>query len=106
MAKQARSASEILSEALSVDAAGREQEAIPLYRLAISRGLAKKDLHTALVCLGSSLRTVGQSKAAITTLRKARRLFPRDVVVILFLALPTMTPASVIWRFVNSATRY
>jgi Flp pilus assembly protein TadD len=87
MAKQRRSALEILSEALVLDAASRESEAIPLYRMAIARGLAKKDLHTALVCLGSSLRTVGQTRAAIVTLRKARRLFPGDITVIMFQAL-------------------
>jgi tetratricopeptide (TPR) repeat protein len=87
MAKQTRLALELLSEALALDAVGRERKAIPLYRRAIARGLENKDLHTALVCLGSSLRTVGQTKAAITTLRKARRLFPRDIVVTLFLAL-------------------
>jgi len=76
-----------LKEALSLDAAGHEKQAIPLYRLALARGLANEDLHTALVGLGSSLRTAGQTSAAITTLRKARKLFPRDIVVMMFLAL-------------------
>lgn len=85
----ARSSSALaaLTEALSLDAAGCEKQAIPLYRLALARGLANEDLHTALIGLGSSLRTVGKTAAAISTLRKARRLFPRDVVVIMFLAL-------------------
>ena len=86
MAKSS-SALEALTDALSLDAASREKQAIPLYRLAIARGLANEDLHTALIGLGSSLRTVGNTPAAITTLRKARRLFPRDIVVIMFLAL-------------------
>lgn len=76
-----------MKEAIFLDAAGREKQAIPLYRLALARGLADEDLHTALIGLGSSLRTVGKTAAAITTLRKARRLFPRDAVVIMFLAL-------------------
>jgi tetratricopeptide (TPR) repeat protein len=76
-----------LKEALSLDAAGHEQRAIPLYRLALARGLSKEDSHTALVCLGSSLRTVGKTRTAIAALQKARRLFPGDIVVILFLAL-------------------
>ena len=76
-----------LKEAMSLDAAGREKQAIPLYRLALARGLANENLHTALIGLGSSLRTVGKTAAAIATLRKARRLFPRDLVVIMFLAL-------------------
>jgi cyanophycin synthetase len=81
------SARAALTEALSLDAAGREKQAIPLYRQALARGLANEDLHAALVGLGSSLRTVGKTSAAITTLRKARRLFPHDLVVIMFLAL-------------------
>jgi cyanophycin synthetase len=76
-----------LTEALSLDAAGHEKQAIPLYRLALARGLANEDLHTALIGLGSSLRTIGKTPAAITTLRKARRLFPGDLVVVMFLAL-------------------
>jgi cyanophycin synthetase len=76
-----------LKEALSLDAAGREKQAIPLYRLALARGLANEDLHAALIGLGSSLRTAGKTSAAITTLRKPRRLFPRDRVAIMFPAL-------------------
>jgi tetratricopeptide (TPR) repeat protein len=81
------SAQAALTQALSLDAAGREKQAIPLYRRTLSAGLAGDDLHTALVGLGSSLRTIGKTQAAITTLRKARRLFPRDIVVMMFLAL-------------------
>jgi cyanophycin synthetase len=81
------SAQAALTKALSLDAAGREKQAIPLYRRALAAGLAGDDLHTALVGLGSSLRTIGKTQSAITTLRKARRLFPRDIVVMMFLAL-------------------
>jgi predicted Zn-dependent protease len=84
---ESSSARAALTEAISLDAAGCEKKAIPLYRLALARGLANEDLHTALIGLGSSLRTVGKTSAAITTLRKARRLFPGDLVVIMFLAL-------------------
>jgi cyanophycin synthetase len=76
-----------LAHALRLDAAGREKQAIPLYRRALAAGLRPDDEHTALVCLGSSLHAIGKTQSAITTLRKARRLFPRDVVVIMFLAL-------------------
>jgi predicted Zn-dependent protease len=55
--------------------------------MALARGLSKEDTHAALVCLGSSLRTVGKTRAAVATLQKARRLFPGDTVVIMFLAL-------------------
>jgi tetratricopeptide (TPR) repeat protein len=81
------SAQAALTQALSLDAAGREKQAIPRYRRAIAAGLKGDDLHTALIGLGSSLRTIGKTQSAIMTLRKARRLFPRDTAVILFLAL-------------------
>jgi cyanophycin synthetase len=84
---QSSSAISTLKQALALDAAGKERQAVPVYRQAISRGLKNDDLHTALICLGSSLRTIGKTKSAIATLRKARRLFPRDVVAIMFLAL-------------------
>jgi Flp pilus assembly protein TadD len=84
---ESTSAQAALTQALSFDAAGREKQAIPLYRRALAGGLAGDDLHTALVGLGSSLRTIGKTQSAITTLRKARRLFPRDIVVMMFLAL-------------------
>ncbi len=77
----------LLKEALRLDGAGREKEAIPIYRRAITLGLAHRELHTAIVCLGSSLTTTGQTAQAIRTLQRARRLFPRDPTVILFLAL-------------------
>jgi Flp pilus assembly protein TadD len=77
----------LLLNALRLDAAGREKEAIPIYRRAIALGLAQRELHTTLVCLGSSLTTTGQTGQAIRTLQRARRLFPRDPTVILFLAL-------------------
>lgn len=76
-----------LKEALVHDAAGREALAIPLYRAAMKKGLSKGDLRDAMICLGSSLRTVGEVKGAIRVLRRARKLYPRDPVVILFLAL-------------------
>lgn len=76
-----------LNKAFSLDAAGQERQAIPFYRKALAGGLAGDDLHAALVCLGSSLRTVGQTKAGIRTLQKARLQFPKDVTVTLFLAL-------------------
>ena len=87
MLAAAPSAAALLKKALALDAAGQERQAIPLYRRAIARGLTGDDLHTALVCLGSSLRSIGQLAASVRTLRKARTLFPRDPAVMLFLAL-------------------
>jgi tetratricopeptide (TPR) repeat protein len=83
----APSAITLLHQAFALDANGHEAQAIPLYRRAIAAGLSKKDLRDALICLGSSLRTVGQTQPAIRTLQKARTLYPRDPAIILFLAL-------------------
>src|SRR5689334_4786541 len=77
----------LLEQALALDRAGKELAAIPLYRKALAGTLSPEDLHTALVCLASSLRTTGNLKAALRTLQKCNRLFPRDPTVILFLAL-------------------
>lgn len=84
---QRPSARTLLADALALDAAGREADAIPLYRKALAAGLPAHLQHTALVCRGSSLRTTGNLRAALRTLDKARRLFPGDPTVILFLAL-------------------
>jgi Flp pilus assembly protein TadD len=80
-------AAEILQTAFALDRRGKESRAIPLYRQAIRAGLHGSSLRDAMVCLGSSLRTVGQLAAARRILLKARRRFPGDPVVILFLAL-------------------
>ena len=78
---------EWLEQALALDRQGREREAIPHYRRALAGGLEGDDLHAAMVSLASSLESVGKTQAAIRVLREARRRFPRDVVVILSLAL-------------------
>ena len=83
----AATATSLLQQALSLDAAGDESAAIPLYRRAIAKGLSKENLHTALIGLGSSLRTVGETQSALRTLRRARKLFPRDAAITLFIAL-------------------
>jgi tetratricopeptide (TPR) repeat protein len=82
-----RRAAEILESAQALDRQGNEAQAIPLYRQAIRLGLSGKPLRDALVGLGSSLRTTGQLDAARRHLLQARRTFPGDPVVILFLAL-------------------
>src|ERR1700722_14735617 len=82
-----RTPTDLLPPAFPPDRAGREADAIPLYRQAIRTGLTSSALRDALVCLGSSLRTVGELAAARRTLQSARRQFPGDPVVLLFLAL-------------------
>ena len=79
---------DLLREALALDAAGNERAAIPLYRRALAtRALSPNDQRDALICLGSSLRTTGQFKSSIRTLQQARKLHPRDPAITLFLAL-------------------
>lgn len=87
MAKRMSAGLSDLGKAIALDMAGQERLAVPMYRRALSIGLSGDDLHTALVGLGSSLRTIGETRAAIRTLQRARRLFPRDATIILFLAL-------------------
>jgi tetratricopeptide (TPR) repeat protein len=77
----------LFQQALALDARGHEKDAIPLYRNAIRQGLSRDNFRHALIGLGSSLRAVGQTSAAIRILRQARREFPRDPAIILFLAL-------------------
>jgi Flp pilus assembly protein TadD len=80
-------ATELLESAFQLDNRGKEAQAIPLYRQAIRAGLSGAALRDAMVCLGSSLRTIGQLAAARRILLKARKQFPGDPVVVLFLAL-------------------
>lgn len=80
-------AANFLRSALALDRRGNEGAAIPLYRRAIRLGLQGDSLRDALVCLGSSLRSVGEIAAAKRILLKGRRQFPGDPVVILFLSL-------------------
>lgn len=76
----------LLERAFALDRAGREREAIPIYRQAIKMGLQKKHLSDAFLCLGSSLRSVGNYKEAIKTLKRGGRLFPHHVPMKTFLS--------------------
>jgi Flp pilus assembly protein TadD len=76
-----------LESAFALDRLGREAQAIPLYEQAIALGLNGSMLKDALVCLGSSLRTVGRSREAVRFLTRAHKQFPEDIIVELFLAL-------------------
>lgn len=76
-----------LVAALSHDRAGREPEAIPLYRQALELGLNRPDTRTALVCLASSLRNTGEHAEALAVIERARATYPDDNVVDAFTAL-------------------
>jgi Flp pilus assembly protein TadD len=77
----------LLSRAMALDRRGREKQAIPIYRRAIRSGLKGAALRDAHVCLGSSLRTAGKARQAIAILRLARKKYPNDIPVKMFLAL-------------------
>jgi Tetratrico peptide repeat len=86
--RSGRTSTEWLEVAFTHDRAGCESAAIPFYRKAISSGgLTHAQLRDALICLGSSYSTVGQSGGAVRCLNRARKLFPEDPVIELFLAL-------------------
>jgi tetratricopeptide (TPR) repeat protein len=60
----------------SYDVMGEEEMAIPYYRQAIGAGLDGNDLQECLVCLGSTLRVVGEHEDAVTMLEQAVDEFP------------------------------
>jgi tetratricopeptide (TPR) repeat protein len=60
----------------SYDVMGEEEMAIPYYRRAIAAGLEGKDLQECLVCLGSTLRVIGESDEAVSILEQAVEEFP------------------------------
>lgn len=71
----------------SYDVLGEEEMAIPYYRRAIAAGLDGSDLQECLVCLGSTLRIVGENVEAITILEQAVDEFPERNSGRVFLAL-------------------
>lgn len=58
------------------DVMGEVEMAIPYYRQAIGAGLEGDDLQECLICLGSSLRVVGESEDAVSLLEQAVDEFP------------------------------
>jgi tetratricopeptide (TPR) repeat protein len=71
----------------SYDVMGQEGEAIPHYRRALELGLEGEMLQECLVCLGSSLRYVGEFKAAVETLEEAADKFESNGSGRVFLAM-------------------
>src|SRR5512134_2209075 len=55
----------------SYDVMGEEEMAIPYYRRAIEAGLDGSDLQECLVCLGSTLRVIGEYDEAVSMLEQA-----------------------------------
>lgn len=71
----------------SYDVMGEEEMAIPYYRRAIAAGLEGSDLQECLVCLGSTLRVVGENDDAVAILEQAVDEFPGRNSSRVFLAL-------------------
>jgi tetratricopeptide (TPR) repeat protein len=71
----------------SYDVMGEESRAIPFYRRALDAGLSGDDRQECLVCLGSSLRVVGEFEEAVETLEEAVEEFPSRHSGRVFLAL-------------------
>lgn len=71
----------------SYDVMGEEEMAIPYYREAIEAGLQGDDLQECLVCLGSSLRLIGEHEEAVEVLERAVESFPTRKSSRVFLAL-------------------
>lgn len=60
----------------SYDVMGEEEMAIPYYRRAIEAGLDGNDLQECLICLGSTLRVIGEYDDAVDFLEQAVDEFP------------------------------
>jgi tetratricopeptide (TPR) repeat protein len=71
----------------SYDVMGEVEMAIPYYRRAIDAGLEGPDLQECLICLGSSLRVVGEHEEAVEALEQATDEFPENNSGRVFLAL-------------------
>jgi Flp pilus assembly protein TadD len=80
-------AQDYLARALAHDKAGREAKAIPDYEQALKLGLSPADERTALICMASSHRNVGEHRRAQSVIERARRKYPDDPVVDAFAAL-------------------
>jgi cyanophycin synthetase len=71
----------------ALDSAGREREAIDVYRQALQGGLREPHRHRARIQLGSSLRAVGEAGQAYEMLSALARERPHSVAVAAFRAL-------------------
>jgi tetratricopeptide (TPR) repeat protein len=73
------------------DSAGRAEEAIPHYELALELGLPDELVPRALLQLGSSLRNVGRNDDALALFDDAVARYPDDAALRLFRAFSLAT---------------
>lgn len=69
------------------DAQGLERAAVPFYEAAIAGGLPEEELRGAILGLGSTLRTLGESARAVEVLRRGMNRFPEAGEFPVFLAM-------------------
>jgi cyanophycin synthetase len=77
----------VYEHASALDAAGREQEAIALYRESLAAGLREPHRHRARIQLASSLRVTGQAGLAYSLLSELAAERPGSIAVEAFRAL-------------------
>jgi cyanophycin synthetase len=77
----------VYEHASALDAAGREQEAIALYRESLAAGLREPHRHRARIQLASSLRVTGQAGLAYSLLTELAAERPGSIAVEAFRAL-------------------
>jgi cyanophycin synthetase len=77
----------VYEHASALDAAGREQEAIALYRESLAAGLREPHRHRARIQLASSLRVAGQAGLAYSLLGELAAERPGSIAVEAFRAL-------------------
>jgi cyanophycin synthetase len=77
----------VFERASALDAAGKEQDAIPLYRESLAAGLREPQRHRARIQLASSLRVAGQPELAYSLLTELSAERPGSVAVEAFRAL-------------------
>jgi cyanophycin synthetase len=77
----------VFEHASALDAAGKEQDAIPLYREALASGLREPHRHRARIQLASSLRATGQPELAYSLLTELSAERPGSAAVEAFRAL-------------------
>ncbi len=77
----------VFEHASALDAAGKEQDAIPLYRESLAAGLREPQRHRARIQLASSLRVTGQPELAYSLLTELSAERPGSVAVEAFRAL-------------------
>lgn len=76
-----------LKYALALDHFSKEEETIPAYRKAVEIGLDYEPERTALICLASSYRNIGQIDLATKTIIRTLKKYPDNIAAACFYSL-------------------